>query len=368
MIKKRNFIKIATISGLISLIIGGCAAPTITQNLEAEADAVNRSSATTRISKFSDALRNLGRLAETYRDEPFYLTVWPVENKTAAIGKLPADITVMVESAVNSISSDKIRAIPYDLADPSKVDERYDYFYIKGAITEFDAVEKKGAGFSLGAAFTAAIKGKNRDSDADATFGKGLEISAITIDFNVVDARTNQFVSGVHTQNTMKMANYNDNYDMGFSIAGTGFGINGTVNKQRGVHGVLRLLVDLSIVELIGKLRTYPYWICVYNGKVDNNLLAKMKKDFNAYNSETKLIYIQHLLSIIYPDVTVDTNRRNITYKRIMDFKRDNDIIPVNNEITTELYVKLLTEIPKILTKKGWDNKIKGVFAKVLNY
>ena len=353
----------------VSLSLGGCAAVQKMVSLKPEADKIQAEGARTKITKFSDSLKNLGRLAETYKDEPFKVTVLPIENKSAAIGKLPNDITVMVESAINSIGSTKIIAIPYDMADPAAV--QGDYFYIRGAITEFDTIKKKSSGFNAAVALTGLKdigRGGNKDADMDMSAGSSLGVSSITIDFNMVNARTNEFIPGVHTKNTMKITDVVTNSDIGFSIAGSGFGINGSVTETQGTHAVIRLLVELSMVELIGKLRTYPYWIAVHDSKIDRDLLEKMQNDFRAFDKNTQTIYIQHLLSIIYDDVSVDSTKMAVTNKRIIEFKRKNNVIPYNEEISTELYTTLLTEIPKILTKKGWNTNIKRVFSKILNY
>jgi hypothetical protein len=269
------------------------------------------------------------------------------------VGKLPADVTVMAESALNSIGSHKIITVPYDFADPANV--QGDYFWIKGAITEYDVTMTSGKGIDFGLSLTGLKnigRGNSKDGDLNGNIESELKSATITMDFNIVNARTKQFIPGVHTKNSMRIGSLTDSHDFSFSIAGTGAGVNGSVTRQQGIHASIRLLIELSLVELIGKLRTYPYWICIHNGKIDNDLLEKMRSDFINFDLNKRLFYIQHLLSIIYPDVLIgDKNMKN-TNQRIIEFKKDNNIIPYNSEINTELYTKLLIEIPRILNKK----------------
>ncbi len=352
----------------LALMMGGCTGslmPTHTKEFQAVQNDGPRSN----ITKFSDSLKNLGRLAETYKDSAFTLTALPVENKTAARGKLPSDITVMVESALTSIGSKLIVAKPYDYMDPSTAVG--EYFLIKGAITEYDVVTKSARSMQSAFSLTKLAnigRGNDKSGDIDGGIDSEFQEARIAIDFNIVDAKTGNFIAGVQSKNSMKIGSLTDSHDFGFSIAGSGIGISGSVTKQQGIHQAIRLLVELSIVELIGKLRTYPYWIAIHNGQIDNDLLKKMESDFNQHDKETRKIYIQHLLSIIYPDVSIGQKGMQNTNKRIKEFKKSTGIIPYTNEINTELYTKLLTEIPKVLAQKGWSKDIKRVFNKVLNF
>lgn len=350
----------------VLFVFNGCM-PGITPNPKKIVDAAKEQGPTNNITKFQDSLRNLGNLVDTYKDAPLYLTIQPVENKTAS-DKVPQDITMMVESAINSIGNSKIVLLPYEdyLSNPGAFYKQIganEFYIIRGAITEFDAdIEKSSRGVTFGVSGTRNAK----EFGGDGTLGTEASLSSIGIDFNIVNAKTLHFVQGIQTKNMMKISKMSDNNDIGFAILGSGVGINGNASQNQGVHSVIRLLVDLSMVEIIGKLRSYPYWVCVHNGEADKNLINKMKKDFAAYSKEEQVAYVRHLLSLIYSDVTLGTSLDETTRKRIMDYKRENGIIPFNSVVDTELYLSLLVKIPQMLTLKEWDKKINSVYSKIL--
>ncbi len=351
----------------VLFIFSGCM-PGITPNPKSIVKAAKEQGPTSNITKFQDSLRNLGNLIDTYRDAPLYLTIQPVENKTAS-DKVPQDITMMVESAINSIGNRKIILLPYEdyLSNPGAFYNQVgknEFYIIRGAITEFDAdIQRSSRGVTMG--ITGTRHGK--EFGGDGTLGTEASLSSIGIDFNILNAKTLHFVQGIQTKNMMKISKFSDNNDIGFAILGSGVGINGNASESQGIHSVIRLLVDISMVELIGKLRSYPYWVCVHNGLADKNLVNKMKKDFNRYSKDEKVAYIRHLLSLLYTDVTIGISLDEITLKRIIDYKKENGIIPFNHVVNTELYLSLLVKIPQMLTLKEWDKKITSVYAKILN-
>ena len=263
------------------------------------------------IGDFSDSLRNIGKLAESFKDSKFTLTVLPIGNKTANRGSIPSDITVMGESAINKIGSHKIVGVPYDFADPKNVNG--DYFWIKGAITEINTDKTK---YSL------------------------------KVDFNIVNARTKQFIPGVHSE--VSISKYlTKNNKIGISINSSSYKISGNILKNYDTHSMIRVVINLSMVELIGKLRTYPYWYAIKGSKANLKTVERMKKDFNRFEEETRKIYIQHLLSLIYDDVKVGAKTMVVTNKRIVEFKTKYNLSPADEKIDSKLYAKLLNVIAK---------------------
>ncbi|RYF67829.1 MAG: hypothetical protein EOO29_36235, partial [Comamonadaceae bacterium] len=55
----------------------------------------------------------------------------------------------------------------------------------------------------------------------------------------------------------------------------------------------IRTLVDLSVLELIGKATNTPYWRCIPNGTPDPVVVENMRAGYNALTPELKLGLIQ---------------------------------------------------------------------------
>lgn len=312
-----------------------------------------------KMNKYTDALENLNEIMEVYREGGISLAVMPVENKTSAIGKLPNDVTIMVKSALNEVGS-KVRVFQYSDNVLTNVEKLY---LVEGAITEFDTTNKSKRGFNVGA----HGGGGSGEYDADGSSDADDSISNMTVDFNLIDAATGAYIPKVHTSNSIKIIKKSASSDFGFSILGSGFGLSASASKSQGVHSAIRLLVDLSMVELIGKLREYPYWIAVSGGKVNQRLLRRMKKNFSRFPEESKAIYITHLLSVINPSIKGQEKLINPkAQKAIINYKTKYGIMPINETLTPALYIHLLEYAPKLKGQMQLESAVSSKYNKML--
>jgi hypothetical protein len=312
-----------------------------------------------KMNKYTDALENLNELMEVYRESGIALAIMPVENKTSAIGKLPNDVTIMVKSAINEIG-DKVRVYQYSDSVLNSVKKLY---LVEGAITEFDTTNK-----SKQAANGGLHGGGGRgEYDSDASSDADDSISNMTIDFNLIEASTGAYVPKVHTSNSIKIIKKSASNDFGFSILGSGFGLSASASKSQGIHSAIRLLVDLSMVELIGKFREYPYWVAVSGGKVNQRLLRRMKRNFSRYPAESKSIFITHLLSIIDP--SIKPQQKEITAKvkkAIINYKTKYALMPIDGSLTPDLYIHLLEYAPKLRGQLQLEDALSDKYNKML--
>ncbi|KIM05302.1 MAG: hypothetical protein KU29_09885 [Sulfurovum sp. FS06-10] len=312
-----------------------------------------------KMNKYTDALENLNEIMDVYREPGIALAIMPVENKTSAIGKLPNDVTIMVKSAINEIGS-KVRVYQYSDQVLSSIDKLY---IIEGAITEFDTTNtsKKGANAGVHGG------GGRGEYDGDASSDVDDAISNMTVDFNLIEASTGAYVPKVHTSNSIKIIKKSASNDFGFSILGSGFGLSASANKEQGIHSAIRLLVDLSMVELIGKFREYPYWVAVSGGKVNQRLLRRMKKNFGGYPTEAKAIFITHLLSVIDPSIKGQEKNINAkTEKAITNYKTKYGLMPIDGALTSDLYIHLLENAPKLKGQMQLEDALSDKYNKML--
>ena len=163
-------------------------------------------------------------------------------------------------------------------------------FLITGALTEFDR----------------AIAGAGRVNSAGIEFGKGdgkvtlgadvkrtAIYSALALDLNLVSFATQQMVPQIQASNVVKVLNFSseDNASLGFYGDAFGFKMEGKYLQGR--HSAIRTLVDLSVLELIGKATNTPYWRCIPNGTPDPVVVENMRAAYNGLTPELKLGLIQ---------------------------------------------------------------------------
>lgn len=339
-----------------ALIFTGCNPGKI---VKPDVELAENSAVEEKMNKYTDALENLNEIMDVYRESGIALAIMPVENKTSAIGKLPNDVTIMVKSAINEIG-DKVRVYQYSDQVLSTVDKLY---IIEGAITEFDTTNSSKRGFNAG---VHGGKGQG-EYDADGSADADDSISNMTVDFNLIEAATGAYVPKVHTSNSIKIVKKSASNDFGFSILGSGFGLSASASKSQGVHSAIRLLVDLSMVELIGKFREYPYWVAVSGGKVNQRLLRRMKRNFSRYPDESKAIYITHLLSVIDP--TIKGQQKTIDEKAgkaIVNYKTKYGLMPIDTTLTPDLYIHLLEYAPKLRGQLQLEDALSNKYNKML--
>ncbi len=257
---------------------------------------------------YTNSLRRFGRLTKEFRVGTLRVQTTQVQDETgssAATGaEIPFDITKMIMSAINGIGG-SIVFIPYDpiyiknqaalnmttLEGKMKPD-----VVLNGGITEFDrALESGSSGIDFGGQFGA---GKNSPG-VDMGKQDRDSVSSITIDLNITDVETMAMVPRVQAVNTMRVFKAASDLDLGFSIFGASFGYKSSVKKIQGRHAAVRVLVDLSVLETLGKYLNLPYWKCVDQGaKPDPVVLENIRDQFAATDQPGRVRMIQNLLHI----------------------------------------------------------------------
>lgn len=257
----------------------------------------------TNLSPYALALGRFGRMLDIYKegDPVIYLQTRSILDATnlssPLVGaEIPGDITEMVRTAVNRIGA-RVVYVPYHpdyLVSQAQLGAKFGVtmpdFLITGALTEFDR----------------AIAGAGRVNSAGIEFGKGdgkvtlggdvkrtAIYSALALDLNLVSFSTQQMVPQIQASNVVKVLNFSseDNASLGFYGDAFGFKLEGKYLQGR--HSAIRTLVDLSVLELVGKATNTPYWRCIPNGKPDPVVVENMRAAYNALSPELKLGLIQ---------------------------------------------------------------------------
>lgn len=344
---KKLLLNIGVISSM--LLLGSGCSTDAAKKLQPNVELSEHSEVTFNINKYTDGLDNLNELLTLYGDDTINLAVEPVSNRTGGAGQeLPADITMMVNSALNEIGE---KVALFDYTEHTLQSKKL--YIVKGAITEYDVLESSNAGVNTALHFG---KGKG-EADADASASDDNQVAKITLDFNIVNNATDAFVSKVRTSNSIKVIKQSASNDFGFSILGSGFGLNASASKEQGKHAAIRLLVDLSMIELIGKLKKKPYWICVPGAKKDHRLFRDIKRNFNKFTEHKKASSIVNLLNLVGKEAYTSS---------IVEYKKEQAIMPINEEITAELYVSLLETAHKLKQQSLSLDKSSKTFSGML--
>ncbi|WP_300451726.1 hypothetical protein [Accumulibacter sp.] len=248
-----------------------------------------------------------GRLLEAYRrDEtaPLYVQSQKISDSTGLshplVGaELPTDLTDMLITSVSRIGR-KTVYIPNDLdfrknyaGAGARLSVRVPKVLIGGSITEFDrAIASTARGADLGVSF-----GKGKGKSEGSVGEKGAyTISRLTIDLNLADVASNTMVPGVYAANSMKVINETAEGNFDFAIFGNGLGFNSTNRYLQGRHDAIRLLVDFSVVQLLGRYLAVPYWRCLPESQADASVIERIERSYLANTRSVRVKWLQSTL------------------------------------------------------------------------
>lgn len=137
-----------------------------------------------------------------------------------------------------------------------KVVPQYD---IRGSVTQFDedvAREQAGVGAAIVSAITGPLFGVR--------FNRAQQSSVMGFDAGVISTADLSLVPGANSKNTVVVRRDETSAGDGMAqIRNSSLSFNFVVSRNEGVAQALRNMVELSTIELTGKLLRLPYWTCL---------------------------------------------------------------------------------------------------------
>lgn len=313
-----------------------------------------------KITSFSTALTDLGAMTEIYGAPRIKIQSKDIADNTGTAGftggEIPRDITEMMKSTLNSIGG-KLTFIPYNpsymqnqmVTGYSSFDEKLiPDVVISGGITEFDrGLETRGS--NIDAAASADWSGLPAGVPSNTTgleYGAGdkFGLASITLDFNLIDFRTMSGIARMQTVNTIKVHKAVSEKELGITLFGPTFGLKGSIKKVQGRHAAVRMLVQLSMIQIVGKYLKLPYWKLLPNAEPDPVVIDAIKKEYYEMAEIDRLIKIQELLFIQGYDVTISGELDEQTIAVLQQLNPAFD--PAAGGIDRETYLQVYTSVP----------------------
>jgi len=304
-----NSFRLGTASLALTALLAGCATTTNAVN-DANKLLTQRTAAqelpTANLSAYANSLDCFGGMLDIYKDgDPvIYMQTRSITDATnlsnPLVGsEIPGDITEMVRTAINRLGT-RVVYVPYHpdyLIAQAQLGAKFGVtmpnYLITGALTEFDRA-LSGAGRSNSASLDFG-KGRGATSTG-ADFKRTAILSSLALDLNLVDFNTQQMVPHVFSANTIRVLSLSteDNASLGFYGASFGFKMEGKYLQGR--HSAIRTLVDLSVLELVGKATNTPYWRCIAGSKPDPVVIQNTRSAFERMTPEIKIGLVQVML------------------------------------------------------------------------
>jgi hypothetical protein len=347
---------------LLFLGLGACAKidpRAVDVDLPADTPVVNETS-------FDKPLAELGKMTQIYGKRVF------IQGKditdftglsTYGYGEIPRDVTEMTKSALNAIGGNVVY-IPYS---PVFINNQmvtgYSNFQgklipdivLSGGITEFDrGLETRGANTDFGVTtkpFNVNESWVPGDTiSVDYNQEDKSSLARITLDFNLLDFRTMSGVARMQTVNSINVYKAVAEKELGFTIFGPSFGLKGTVKKVQGRHAAIRLLVQSSVLQIVGKYLYLPYWTLVPGMQPDAVVLDKIRQDFRNLSQTDKIGEMQTCLYLKGYNVPVTGKLDPATQTALTTFKQQH---AVQGGTDTEVYVALWSSLGENMEQVG---------------
>ncbi|RPH51610.1 MAG: hypothetical protein EHM85_05915 [Desulfobacteraceae bacterium] len=356
-----------------SLLLVSCASVD-PANIEVE---LKTAPPTVQTTNYTQALADLGLMTEIYNVDVVKIQSNPIGDNTGTSGstggEIPRDITEMIKSALNSIGG-RVTFIPYD---PSFMQNQmvtgYSNFddklipdvIISGGITEFDrGLETRGDGtdVSAGAEFTGlpdylpSKEIKLRYGDTGKT---GL--ASITLDFNLLNFKTMAGIPRMSAVNSMKVSKAMGEKELGISLFGQSFGRKGSVKKVQGRHAAVRLLVELSMIQVVGKYNGLPYWRLLGDDAMpDKDVESAIRKFYFKLGDFERIFKAQEWLYLHGYELALNGQIDNATILALKQF--DAGYNPAS-KIDDTLFVRLYCSIPIKESTLGRRNQLDRIMG-----
>lgn len=236
-----------------------------------------------------------------------------IEDLNDRTQKVPAGTTDMFISAISQMTrrSHAIRAVAF--SDDTKnltgfmmragskeafQVENIPTYTVRGSITQFDdnlAKKTSDGGLTLGI---------GQKSFLGVGASKSSSVNMVALDLAVVRAKDFSIVPGVNSRNSAAILQEGWGVDGEASYKKLGVNFMTSFSKSDGKSVALRNLVELSAIELIGKLNKLPYWKCLGVSSTQPEVAAEIEDWHQSMSSGEKVaFYMRHFRAMgLIPD------------------------------------------------------------------
>jgi len=339
-----NKIRSGFLSFGVVLLVGACGLNP--QNADVD---LNATLPEAKLTIYEDAIRKLGMMSVIYGSSSLNIMSKNIADNTgtsvATSAEIPRDITEIVKSTLNGVGGN-VTFIPYDpdfLA--ASVNTGYSSFenklipdvIVSGGITEFDR----------------GLVTKGDSSEIEATIGEfGLSfedqnkgsLAQVTLDFNLIDFTTLAGIPRIQAVNGIKLHKAIKEDSFAFTIKSVTFGAKGTIKKVQGRHAAVRLLVQLSMAQLVGRYQKLPYWRLLPGGQRDEIVIDQVLTDFYEMSESEKIVTMQSYLHLYGYSVQLTGQLDSLTQKALQEFSSKNGLPKA--DVNQATYLALFENVP----------------------
>jgi len=316
----------------------------------------------TKVTNYTDALDDLGLMTEIYDTDFLKIQSNPIGDNTGASRstghEIPKDITEMIKTSLNAMGG-RVVFIPYDPAfiqnqsvtGYSNFENKYiPDLVLSGGITEFDrGLVTRGENTDASLEYeVSGIPDALPSKNLNVRYGDNAKagLARITLDFNLLDFRTLSGIAKISAVNTMEVNKAISGRELGISIFGQTFGLKGSIKRVQGRHAAVRLLVELSMIEIVGKYLAVPYWRLLGEDALPDPVVTKAIARYYAALSDAEITARTKEWLFLYGyDLDVLNGELDQATQQALA-NVDPEFTPSDNKIGLDTFQKVYVNIP----------------------
>jgi len=328
--------------GAVGALVGLLAACTPPEQAYVEQSPETRAQRTQ--TTFSNAIECMDKLLLAHGRRDISITTAGIPDQT---GQIQTGTKEMLITAISRMSQ-RSGAFRYIDFDPTQVDVfqlqaklgnqglSIPNYYIRGAVTQVDQSvmgDRASAGLSL----------------LDFSLGVSADqlVSVISMDINMGNLVTRTIIPGTSASNQIAIVRTGRaaSLDGGAEtemIGNIGGSFNISVDRSEGTGQAVRTLLELTLIEALGKFTKVPYWKCLSLDSTNPKVLREARSWYDELGTRERLETVRDGLATAgYIPSSTDPNDRRAMQDAIARYQADNNLI-ADGRISFELYHNLL--------------------------
>ena len=208
-------------------------------------------------------------------------------------------------------------------------------YYIRGSITQMDDnTIRKSSGFGLAASFF------------DFGLSADMAYDLISMDMSIGDAATRKILPQTSTSNTMVIMKTGKSGEAGGKLGKVGFSFNLDFSRSEGLGATTRTLLELGMIETLGKFTQVPYWRCL-DADITNPVIREQALEtFDTLKDNEKITFVQRKLggSMQRYKGPIDGKMSDALKDAILEYQAQNNLV-ADGRVNFDLYASLLDDV-----------------------
>lgn len=255
---------------IIAASLAGCTIPPV-KPPEAVSEAYSSIYPVRTLTGFTEGLVCMDKMFIARKVEPIYITAAPIPDYSESRGGAGYAARDMLISAIAEMSKESaaLRFVAFDrqtpdivalqASHPKKASLRIPDFFIRGAVTQINTSpysKQRGASLNIGQL-------NDQFQGSGLTTSASISLASVSLDLAVGLVNNYQILPGVFSANTFSVEKRGSSDELSISLKKLGAVYSVNENSADALSRALRVLVEVGVIELFGKLYNLPYWECL---------------------------------------------------------------------------------------------------------